>query len=276
MHTFLRNQLKKGLLADYHIYIVEQTDDGRKFNRGKLLNIGFDLARKGTCRSNSGAGGQGRKPHDVFIFHDVDLLPNDALGPEYGQFPRRPLHIARVWDRYSNNPKYFGGVVSFSAEDMAKINGYPNTFWGWGGEDDEMQSRCEKAGIKWDSPDEAVVRKRASAGGRAGGRVELIRDLENMDLQEKLSFLRKNRKWKCMVKWEAMEEHAKTWKTNGLKNLSYKVMRKLDLDPEKKGKSSSAATTVSQHVSRATKVLVDVKLNGNHWANDKCGVDYMG
>lgn len=30
--------------------------------------------------------------------------------------------------------KYFGGVVSFSEEDMKRINGYPNTFWGWGGE----------------------------------------------------------------------------------------------------------------------------------------------
>jgi len=275
MHTFLRNQLKKGLLADYHIYIIEQSSDGRKFNRGKLLNIGFDLARKGTCRSTTGAN-RGRKPHDVFIFHDVDLLPNDVLGTEYGQFPKRPLHIARVWDRYSNNPKYFGGVVSFSAKDMDKINGYPNTFWGWGGEDDEMQSRCEKAGVKWDSPDEAAVRNRVSAGRRTGGKIELINDLENMDLHEKLSFLRRNKKWKCMVKWEAMAEHATTWKTNGLSNLSYQILKKVDLDKEKKGKSPSTATAVSQHVSRATNVNVDVKLNKDHWANDKCGMDYMG
>lgn len=51
MHTFLRNQMEKGLLADYHIYIIEQTDDKRKLNRGKLLNIGFDLARNGSCRA---------------------------------------------------------------------------------------------------------------------------------------------------------------------------------------------------------------------------------
>ena len=207
----------------------------------------------------------------------MDLLPSDALGPEYGKFPQRPLHIARVWDRYSNNPKYFGGIVSFSAEDMVRINGYPNTFWGWGGEDDEMQSRCEKAGIKWDSPDEAVVRKRASSGGRRGASVELIQDLEQMDLKEKLSFLRKNRSWKCMVKWEALEEHEKTWKINGLKHLSYKTIQKVDLDKEPKRKSSAPeATAVSQHASRATRVIVDVQLNGNHWANDKCGMEYMG
>lgn len=50
----------------FRLYVVEQSADGRKFNRGKLLNIGFDLAR--------------REGHDVFIFHDVDLLPSHELG----------------------------------------------------------------------------------------------------------------------------------------------------------------------------------------------------
>ena len=120
MHHFFDNlkAKSKNLVADYHIYIVEQSDDGRKFNRGKLLNIGFDYARKNA-----------KPKHDVFIFHDVDLLPNDNLGEWYAEFPKVPIHIARVWDRYSNNPKYFGGVVSFSESDYKRINGYPNTFW---------------------------------------------------------------------------------------------------------------------------------------------------
>jgi hypothetical protein len=111
MIQFLGKCKKSRLLSDFHIYIVEQSNDGLKFNRGKLLNIGFDLAKK-----------SGRK-HDVFIFHDVDLLPKDDLGPWYAKFPQTPLHIARIWDRYSNNPKYFGGVVSFSSSDYKRING---------------------------------------------------------------------------------------------------------------------------------------------------------
>ena len=30
-------------IREFHIIIVEQSNDGRKFNRGKLLNIGYKL-----------------------------------------------------------------------------------------------------------------------------------------------------------------------------------------------------------------------------------------
>ncbi len=117
MISFL-NRSKKELqyISDYHIYIIEQSDDQRKFNRGKLLNIGFDMAR--TTKRN----------HDVFIFHDVDLLPDQDLAVWYTKFPKFPIHIARVWDRYSGNPKYFGGVVSFSSSDYKRINGVSERF----------------------------------------------------------------------------------------------------------------------------------------------------
>ena len=113
MINFLTKQKQDGLVSDFHIYIMNQSDDGRKFNRGKLLNIGFDTAKKS------------KRGHDVFIFHDVDLLPDDNLGPWYARFPKTPIHIARVWDRYSGNQKYFGGVVSFSSSDYKRINGFP-------------------------------------------------------------------------------------------------------------------------------------------------------
>ena len=34
---------------DYRIYIIEQSADGRKFNRGQLLNAGYVLARRDGC-----------------------------------------------------------------------------------------------------------------------------------------------------------------------------------------------------------------------------------
>jgi hypothetical protein len=277
MLQFLSKQLSKQTIIDYHIYIIEQSNDARKFNRGKLLNIGFDVARKNRARrkSKTDPDSDDNKmfDHDVFIFHDVDLLPTneELLGPYYTQFPKVPIHIARVWDRYSNNPKYFGGIVSFSSSDMKRINGYPNTFWGWGGEDDEMQNRCEKLNLKWKSP---VLTGSAAARGNG---TPIITDLEEMNITQKLSFLRSNRKWKCNVKWEALDEHEKTWRSNGLADLDYKILAMTDLDTENMRKANSNASNGNVRVgrSRATKVTVDVKLNGNHWSNDKCNIDEM-
>jgi hypothetical protein len=115
----------------YKIFIIEQSDDNRKFNRGKLLNIGFSIAKNQGCKA--------------FIFHDVDLLPSSELQEFYYKIPLdKPIHIARVWNRYSANPGYFGGITSFSDSLFNKINGFPNNFWGWGGEDDELYNRTKK------------------------------------------------------------------------------------------------------------------------------------
>lgn len=85
-------------------------------------------------------------------------------------------------------------------------------------------------------------------------------DLEDMNLKEKLDFLRENKQWKCMVKWEAADEHESTWKNNGLSDLKYSLLK----------------STTFKETDKATKATVDVKLNGNHWANAKSGVDYKG
>ena len=106
-----------------------------------------------------------------------------------------------------------------------------------------MQKRLERLGIKFISPDKGS-----------------LRDLENMNIKEKIAFLKQNRDWKCMVKWELLDEHEKTWKTNGLSDLRYTVMKQTPLDDKNK----------------CTKVTLDVRLNGNHWANDKAGIDYVG
>lgn len=60
MHSFLAKQQ-----LDYGIYLAEPVE-GLVFNRGLLLNIGFLEATK---ISNN--------KWDCFIFHDIDLLPED-------------------------------------------------------------------------------------------------------------------------------------------------------------------------------------------------------
>jgi len=167
---FMLRYLSECKLKDFTVMLVEQSDDGRKFNRGKLLNIGFDLLKDS---------------HDAFIFHDVDLLPGDDLRDSYSVIPAtgKPIHIARCWGRYSNNPKYFGGIVSFCRGDFERLNGYPNNFWGWGGEDDELYNRLKQCGLSFVSPPTGS-----------------IADLEEMSLQEKLAFLKKNPDWKNQVR----------------------------------------------------------------------------
>jgi len=52
--------LKRTLTVPFTIIVVEQSDR-KEFNRGKLLNIGFEEAKKQKCT--------------YVIFHDVDMIP---------------------------------------------------------------------------------------------------------------------------------------------------------------------------------------------------------
>ena len=54
---------KLNVILDYGIYVIDQNGDD-PFNRAMLLNIGVEIALN---QSN----------YDCFIFHDVDLLPED-------------------------------------------------------------------------------------------------------------------------------------------------------------------------------------------------------
>lgn len=177
---------------DYRILVVEQSDDGLKFNRGQLLNIGYRLATQ-----DHGC--------DAFVFHDVDLLPGKDVEPWYRARPApgSPIHIARVWNRYSGNPDYCGGIASWNAIDFECINGFPNNYWGWGGEDDEMMRRCKTV---WG---ENFAMDAPLAG--------TITDLEEMDLDQKIRLLKTHPEWKCLMKRELRDEHTRTWQSNGLR-----------------------------------------------------------
>ena len=180
MNSFLAGE-------DYHIFVITQNDDGRKFNRGQLLNVGFKIAED--------------EGYDTFIFHDVDLLPSPELKKYYTTYPEnQPVHIAAVWNRYGSNPSYFGGIVAFNRTMFNKVNGFPNNFWGWGGEDDELLKRTKKY---------YSVLKPTNGN---------ITDMENFNLEQKLEYLKEN-ELKFMKKKEALAEHDATWKKNGVKQI---------------------------------------------------------
>jgi len=116
--------------AEAAIIIVEQSQDANQFNRGQLLNIGFRQAQELLPDMTS------------FITHDVDLLPSMEMRPVYANPPSRgaAVHLASVWPKYSYD-SFLGGVLSFCPDDFISVNGYPNDYWGWGLEDDQLALR---------------------------------------------------------------------------------------------------------------------------------------
>uniref|UniRef100_A0A8C8RN40 Beta-1,4-galactosyltransferase n=1 Tax=Pelusios castaneus TaxID=367368 RepID=A0A8C8RN40_9SAUR len=49
--------------------------------------------------------------------------------------------------------QFFGGVSGLTVEQFKKINGFPNAFWGWGGEDDDLWNRVHYAGYNVTRPE---------------------------------------------------------------------------------------------------------------------------
>nr|CAH7723453.1 unnamed protein product [Callosobruchus chinensis] len=123
MHPFFKRQM-----LDYTIFIVEQDGDG-PFNRAMLMNIGYKEALNG---SN----------YDCFIFHDIDLLPEDDRN--LYTCPDQPRHMSVAVDIFKYKLPYsqiFGGVSAITRDHFKLLNGFSNSFWGWGGEDDDMSNR---------------------------------------------------------------------------------------------------------------------------------------
>lgn len=115
------------------VYVIDQ-NNSEKFNRGLLLNIGFYLAEK--------------QHYDRYIFHDVDSYPDEELFPQYFQFLDDSIHFASPSLGYKYTyPEFLGGVEGFTEEDYKTINGFPNTFFGWGGEDDALYNRLAAENI---------------------------------------------------------------------------------------------------------------------------------
>jgi len=174
---------------DWDVLVIEQSDDGKKFNRGALLNVGTKLAEA--------------KGAKYVVFHDVDLMPLAPLVPYYTAIPQKPIHIAKAWTTKYDSPTFLGGVLSMSMEDVKKVNGFPNNFWGWGGEDDALRNRIQAKGLQVWQP---TIRGKGA-----------FKESVHVDTRTK-------EEWKNMVKWENVKEDKMTAGTNGLNNVEYSVI----------------------------------------------------
>jgi hypothetical protein len=172
------------------IYIVEQSDDGKKFNRGKLLNVGFEIAKK--------------DGHDLFIFHDVDLIPDQKMLEYYTLNCDGVIHLGFQWKEKYTFEHFLGGVTSMNAKSFELVNGYPNDRWGWGSEDDSLMNRVMEMKLPVIRPDEGVIKEIEHKP------TPNFKELTLEPVQKKKLILKN------------LEGEA--WKNNGLSSLKYKVV----------------------------------------------------
>ena len=133
-HKFFFSKYMSFILENkvvYELFFTHQCDS-RNFNRGAMKNIGF-LAAKQKYPDHY--------KNISFIFNDVDTIPFNKIfdyETSYG-----------VVKHYYGFKYALGGIVVLKGGDFELINGFP-CFWGWGGEDNVLQKRCDAYGLKVD------------------------------------------------------------------------------------------------------------------------------
>lgn len=208
-YLYIMNNILRGL-CEYKILVVEQ-NYVNKFNIGKLKNIGFDYL---TNKLNEN--------FDNFIFSDIDMLPDSNLIDYYFKITDSMNILAWKGTRYNNydkkhNKPFAGGVVSFTDKAFKKINGYPNNFYGWQGEDDNLLLRLQDLNMKIYKP-------------KTGKVIDIeedeqynIKNLSTKMNELKKSDLKDNQAWEKNVFY-------KNYKENGLNSLYYEILEESKID----------------------------------------------
>jgi hypothetical protein len=128
---FARDKIDREI--PYRVFIIEQ-ENGLPFNHGALKNIGFVL---------------GREQSDYTAFHDVDYLP---IWADY-TFADTPTPI--VWYGAEVRPivpgrpeivkhdmnQFCGAVLLVPNTLFEHVDGFANSYWGWGYEDTDLVKR---------------------------------------------------------------------------------------------------------------------------------------
>ena len=122
---------------DYQIFVVEQVDK-HPFNRAAVMNAGF----LETMRMDN---------FTCYVFHDVDMVPETDLAvyncpPSAQEMVHMAVSVSR-WKYRLTYTNYLGGIVLMSPDTFVTIGGFSNSFWGWGGEDDDLYCRVTRNNI---------------------------------------------------------------------------------------------------------------------------------
>lgn len=113
---------------------------------------------------------------------------------------------------------------------------------GWGGEDDELYKRIKAVGFSVTAP--------------TSGSIE---DMESMNLEQKLGYLKSNSLLKCNNKRELLQEHQDTWQQNGINTFASGIPQFFIEEKSYLG-------------DYCVKFTVELTDNGGHWSDKRSGI----
>jgi hypothetical protein len=201
---FSRDKLDREI--PYRVLIIEQNSE-LPFNHGALSNIGFAL---------------GCDDGDYTCFHDIDYLPiwadyswSDvpACIVWYGA-EERPIKSGN-WNQTVKHdlPALFGGVVLMPNSTFAQVNGYANSYWGWGYEDSDLRNRLMASGV--------------SLGRRKGTFQPLDHDSRGFGLDCSLLPIGVVNSQRFDSRWSGDADNV--MQEDGLKTVSYEIVNRLSI-----------------------------------------------
>ncbi len=215
----LISQLKKVLKyqkIEYKIYIIEQSFNKKLFNKGKIINAAFKESLKDNFSN-------------IYIIHDVDNIPltNDIINYYYDKNNVNHFYGYQGW---------LGGFFSITKKYFTKVNGFSNSYWGWGCEDNDIEKRINLYNIKIDRKN--LIKRRST---------NLIKDDVSWSDSKKIYYINKNKyNNKINPKMKNKILYRKIWSSNlkkddiikiisldGLSNCKYKIKKKYFYNDDK-------------------------------------------
>jgi hypothetical protein len=193
-------KLLKEHLPNTKLVIIEQ-EEGKLFNRGKLLNIGFTEYLDKT---------------EYFFTQDVDVNPNKEAINLYNKIPNNNEIIGICCPPC----KTLGCIIKIKNEDIKKINGFPNNFWGWGVEDRVLYNRA----IYYDYNISFIVNKNDK-------RQSYFYIFNDIDDRKRNQYFRKNTIFEYDIFHKLpKEKQLQHIMSSGLNNLEYTIIEKKELE----------------------------------------------
>ena len=128
--------------VDFAMILVNQVDS-YPFNRGMLANVAFAVIKQ---QQIHGGKKYRRDWFNYMAVHDVDRFPateNRSCATVTSDYYSDPGMSPRVLHPTS----YTGGVLLLRSSVFQSVNGFSNSFWGWGHEDNELYLRLRRCGL---------------------------------------------------------------------------------------------------------------------------------